>query len=103
MVVLRPATATPLPPAAPVARHTGLTGHAPPWAKTVAVGVLFAGVVAAFGNGVLAAGSAKPHRPGRQPRQAGFFVCKGGRACSHFTHPLHEAVDAGEGFLDVGF
>ncbi len=45
---LRPATATPLPPAAPVARHTGLTGHAPPWAKTVAVGVLFAGIVAAL-------------------------------------------------------
>jgi len=43
---LRPATATPLPPAAPLARHTGLLGHAPPWAKTVAVGVLFAGIVA---------------------------------------------------------
>ncbi len=45
---LRPATATPLPPAAPVARYTGLVGQAPPWAKTVVVGVLFAGIVAAL-------------------------------------------------------
>ena len=35
-------------PAAPVARHTGLLGHVPPWAKTVAVGTLFAGLLAAL-------------------------------------------------------
>ncbi len=45
---LRPATVAPLPTPAPVARHTGLTGHAPSWPKAVAVGVLFAGIVAAL-------------------------------------------------------
>ncbi len=36
------ATATPVP------KHTGLVGQAPSWAKTVVVGALFAGVVAAL-------------------------------------------------------
>jgi len=42
------ATATPLPTATPVPAHTGLVGEAPAWAKTVVVGALFAGVVAAL-------------------------------------------------------
>ncbi len=42
------ATATPLPTATPVPRHTGLVGSAPPWAKTVAVGTLFARVFLAW-------------------------------------------------------
>ncbi len=46
--LLPPATATPQPAAAPVARHTSRKGSAPPWAKTVAVGTLFAGLLAAL-------------------------------------------------------
>ncbi len=42
------ATATPRPTSTPIAEHTGLVGSAPPWAKKVAVGTLFAGLLAAL-------------------------------------------------------